>query len=425
MAAFDLTPKDKIIPGPSDWGRTAFTLPLADQDSQHVESLRDLGREYHVQLRLDPIDIHNNKWQSELMQDVYDASYPLKGVFAMKTSVKISKDWLGFWEVYSQVVIPSLTKRMETRMEGVRARAKARAAERKENFKDKGVSLRGVPIRSFHIRDNAAASISSMKKAINRVEFQTGAQINWEWLATYNPLAPKDELMEIIKNKEHWHAGVDGEGGVSVANMRAWKNKIATVIKVADIIVGFNEIEEDKPSSIAFVLMNVAPSGIAIVRLPRIATSATASMIHLFCQCFESTRIIHTVASDRMFICGDGFLDNLSARHHKLIYEFCESYLGSPNLCPFTLEYTHKDEYSHTVDMLMKVNSSIQRWRYEYYEKLLYTHEKLYKAASSRTFDEYIDNVLSDTYRDESKKWLAATCFNFFVEEIGACESSD
>jgi hypothetical protein len=410
MANFDLTPKTPTPPELTSWGSSSVNLPVADQDQNHVSSLRELERDFHVRVRLDSINIHKNTWPSELMQLVYLHSYPLRKLMETRTTVKISHEWLDYWEVFSQTIIPGWTSRMQKRVNAARERAVARARE-------VSISLRGIPVRTFHIRDDHAATIQTMQKAINRVEFETGAQINWDWLATYTPAATDADKLEHSKNKSKWNIGVDGEGRVSIANMRAWKNKIATQLKVVDIIIDNNTSEVDKPSGIAFVLMNLAAGGSATVLIPRIATTAIVAMIHLFTQCFENSNIIHTLAADHMHLTGTGFLDNLSSKQHKLLYEFCELYPDTDALSPFTSAYIESDAFTETLDKLMEINRAIQRWRYEYYEKLLLTYTKLYKSNASKTFTGYITQVLDDTYKDESQKWIVATNFNYFARD--------
>lgn len=416
MASFDITPTNRVVPGVASWGCISANLPVSEQDSNHVIRLRNLESEFHVRVRLDSIDIHKNVWSNDLMKAAYETSYPLRDLMLTKTTVKINREWLGYWEIYSQTIIPGLVKRMEKRMQATRDRAQLRAKVNKTTEKS-NVSLRGVPIRTFHIHDNHASSVQSMQKAINKAEFESGAQLTWEWLATYTPDATEADRIEHAKNKEKWTLGIDGEGDMNVANMRAWKNKIATSLKVVDVIIINNSNDADKPSGIAFALINLSASGSAIIRIPRIASTAMVSMIHLFAQCFESTKIIHTSADDRMYLYGEGFLNNLNSKHHKALYEFCELYQDSESMAPFTRDYLNSDQFLETLDKLLVINRAIQDWRYDYYEKLLGVYSKLYKSNARETFSGYITQVLDDTYKDESRKWVSATGFNFFAQE--------
>lgn len=417
MAVFELTPKVKLMPGIKSWDIVSGNIPVLEQDNDHVTSLRKLESEFGVRMRFDSIDIHKNTWPSQLMQTVYNHSYPLRNLLRSKTTVKVNREWLGYWEVYSRTIIPGLTQRLNRRINAARESAMQRARERKEDYKEQPVNLRGIPVRTFHVCDNRASSVTTMQKAINKVEFETGAQINWDWLATYTSKIDSTERLEVLKNKERWSPGVDGEGGISTANMRAWKNKIATALKVADMIIINSGNEDEQPAGIAFTIMNLAAGGSAVIRISRIANTAIISMIHIFTQCFETSRLIHTVADDRMYLCGEGFLDNISSKYQKMLYEYCDIYPGSLSSSPFAREYLASDQFLETVDHLMDVNVKIQGWRYDYYEKLLKMYSKLHKSSAGKTFDDYVENALDEAYRDQSDRWAAATGFNFFLRE--------
>lgn len=390
-AEFDITPKAIIVPTQPNWGCNIATLSVSEQNTNNVEGLRELEREFYVRVRLDSINIHNNKWMNSLMQQIYEKSYPLRSII---DNCNVSREWLVFWEIYSKYFTPQLIAKLQKR-----AGSSARIANR----------LKGTPLRSFHSHDNDSSSINSLQKAISRVELEAGSQINWEWLATYTSL----DIQEIAKNKSRWIKGVDGEGATTVANMRAWRNKIITSLKSVELIVSCNKNEEEIPSEIAFALINLGIGGGAIILIPRIASTAIVSMIHLFSHCFESTKIAHTMALDYMFLCGQSFLGNLTGKHHKMLYEFCDKYPGSPNISPFTAQYMSTDFFTDTVDKLVNVNNVIQEWRFAYYEKLLSTYSKLYKGAAAKSFENYVDNVLDDTYSDESEKWAIDTGFTF------------
>lgn len=413
MFSIDITPPVKIVPGIASWGRTVTELPITGQDITNIENLRDLEHEFGVKIHLDPVDVYNNKWSTDLLQNIYSASYPLKEIFTLDTTVKVTREWLMYWELYSQYLVDYFTNRIKNKEKFMIGKAKARAAENKIEYKEKPISKLGINIHSFHSRDNSGASVSALQKAINHVEFNTNAQIGFDWFSTYTANTTESEIIEIEKNKSKWNGGVDNNGEFSVTNMRVWKNKITTTLKTADVIIANAKTENDITLCIAFVLMNIAPNGIAFVRLPKLSTTATASMIHLFSQCFEKSEIIHTVAMDRLYLCGENFLGNILSRHCKFLYEFCEIYT-SVNISPFIQQHVSGENFLYTVDKLIEVNTAIYKWRYDYYEKLLYNYSKLHKSASAMTFDDYINTVLERSYPDESKKWIDKTNFNFF-----------
>lgn len=398
---FDITPAEKTVPPVTSWGRAILATPLTDQDTSHIESLREMERSYHTRLRLNSADIFDNKWGDELQQEVFDMSYPLRDLLEISSIKK--KEWLLFWEIYSIYVIKPLSTQYESRKADLRNRGKSRGGP--------AVSLKGIPFRTFHIKDNSEHSVNCMRVAIHRIEYETHAQINWDWLATY---APSD----VVRDREQWLTGVDGEGGYSIANMRAWKNKINTIMRVADAIICHNDIVDETPSSIIFPLLNLNAGGIAIVQLPRISTSATVSMIHIFARAFESTTIIHTTALDRVYLCGNGFLDNITAKHQKLLYDYCNSYPGGQNMSPFSAEYVSGDEFSATVETVSGIVNKLNDWRYEFYDKMLHLCSELRKNAAARTFDKYTHNILSSAYADVSKRWISTTSFNLFGKLI-------
>jgi len=399
MISKDITPENKAIPDISVWVKTSTSTVLCEQNANFIEKLRRLEREFKVRSRLDPYDIHNNKWSSEMLQTVYEASYPLKPILESKTTIKISSHWLGFWEVFSQSIVPDISEKIEYRL-----------SENSQNSRVKRPS--GTTFRSFHIQDNFAESVHSLQKSLNKVEYSTHSQIKWDWLATYDD--GEKDLIEMQKNKDKWITGIDGDNGSSPANMRSWKNKIITRIKGVDIITSGDENEEDISSNIAFSLMNLSTGGYAVLKIPRIESTSAVSMIHLFSHCFERTKLFHTVADDKTFLYGSGFLNNLSSKHYKLLFAFCESSYESSNLSLFNNDHMYTDLFINTVEDLTKFSSKIHNIRYDYYAKLLNIYEKLYKSAANKTFESYEKNILDDAYPEKYNKWITATNFNFF-----------
>lgn len=403
MATFDLTPEVKTVPGRELWGRTPIVgLPVSEQDNINAISLRDLEDEYRVHVRLDSANIHNTIWVTPLTKKIYAASYPLGRLLNTDTTLKISRETLGYWELYSRGFVDNLSQRLKNRA----AAAKAKGGPYAQN--------RSVPMRSFHIQDLQKSSIQTIQKSINRVEFNSSTQINWDWLATYSSESAVDSI-EHIKEKSKWSMGVDGEGAVNVANMRAWKNKINTSLRVLDVFVGNSKNEDDVANSIAMSLINLLPSGFAFIFIPRISSASVVAMIHLFSQCFEKTQLMHMVAEDKMYLVGEEFLGNLKAHHHKLLYEFCEASTGASNLTPFSSEYVGGAQFTETVEKCVGINHAVHAWRYDYYEKFLKANRVLSKSASAKTFERYTDTYLLDYYKDTSEQWISATGFIFIA----------
>jgi hypothetical protein len=111
-----------------------------------------------------------------------------------------------------------------------------------------------------------------------------------------------------------------------------------------------------------------------------------------------------------------GFLSNLSAKNLKNLNTYCENEPSASDQIPFTLDYTQTDPCVETIDRLLGVNKFVHEWRYEYYDKFLNVHNRLIKAAGAEMFQAYIENAVTDQFRDESDRWIKVTKFNLFAE---------
>lgn len=395
ILTFDLTPQYKIVPT-GVWGRSAPALMTSSQDIINIESMRELEQYYGIRARLDSISINKNKWPTDIMRQIYESSDPLRELREAKTTVKLTPEWLTFWEVYARTLTPSLIARMQRR----------RSAK-------KGPP-RPLPFRTLHVHDNGSESVSTMQKVINKVEFEGGMPLAWDWLAIAGPRPTHAETIEMVKDPR-WLKSPEGDT-ISVGNMRSWRNKISIGLKTLDAIIIDSKAEEDTAASIAFALINIGAGGSVIISLPRVAAASVVSMIYLLAQCFEKTTLIHTMAEDRMFVYGDNYLAALTAKHHKMLYEYCELEPGATNQSPFVSAHVESAEFGEILDKVIVANTSIQRWRYEYYDTLLTINDHLVKSVSNATFENYIGTYLADRYKDESKRWIATTGFNFFAQ---------
>lgn len=441
--SLDITPAVKKIPDRSEWGRSALETTLDEQSSVYIDDINNLSRKYHVRGRLNPSDVYDNKWNVLLsgpIQQVVLASYPYD-----KKPNSIDAEWLCCYSLYQEVLSPAITERItagaEMRKPGpiiTRGTVEALIVKRR---------IHELILRSFHIHDTNAISVRTLGKVINEVETNTNSVIKWEWLgqrpgrlvdkpkvrriSAVGDMAVGDMAVgdmavgsvttmntttsDIIKggndtpldhdskwnDPAKWITGADPTGQISLTNMRSWRNLILIRMKTADIIVEINVLDDDRPSAIAFALMNIAPSGVVILNVGKISTTATAAMIHLFSHCFEKTFIHHTKALDRVFLCGVGFLNNLTNTHHKLLYEFCEFYTDAANTTPFTYNYVNSEPFVKTLSILTGIKNKIQDWRYNYYERLLAIHEKLRVSTSAKLFEDYVDTVLNEEYKKD------------------------
>ena len=150
--------------------------------------------------------------------------------------------------------------------------------------------------------------------------------------------------------------------------------------------------------------------------LPKIADAATVSMIQLFSNCFDVTKIYHMVATDRMYITGEGFLDNINAKQIKILYDFCESIGSTANTNLFSTTYINGDEFIKTNTSLHDINNRVYAWRIHYYDKMFNLYEQINKSRSAKVFDGYIDKIANESYEDQTDQWIRATNFVFVTE---------
>jgi len=401
MAEFDITPQYRTVPGYASWTPHPANDMFGEQYMNHLGSITNVEREHRMN-NLNPIDVYGNSYQNTTLQKIKAASWPLRSIVDKTVTVPVNPEWLTYWELYYRTIISTLQTK-------ILLRKKAAAHTRK--IADPSSIRTDMKYRSFHIADDNGMSIRSIQKALNRVEFLAGAQITHEYMATYTTQV--DEILR-AKDPSRWTMGIDGEGRCTVGNMRAWKNKIATTLKAVDIIV--SNASEDTANVIAFTLINLALGGTALLYLPKIADAATVSMIHLFSNCFDVTKIYHMVATDRMYITGEGFLDNINAKQIKILYDFCESIGSTANTNLFSTTYINGDEFIKTNTSLHDINNRVYAWRIHYYDKMFNLYEQINKSRSAKVFDGYIDKIANESYEDQTDQWIRATNFVFVTE---------
>jgi hypothetical protein len=200
--------------------------------------------------------------------------------------------------------------------------------------------------------------------------------------------------------------GVDSSNKFNVSNMRAWKNNIDIALKPIHTIISNYEV--GLPSVIIFTLMNLSIDGSAYVLLPYIKTSALVSAIHLFSMCFKTAEILHTIANDKIYLCGNNLEKKIDT---DKFYKFCSNYPNYYDVTMFTKEYIITEVFDNTIDNILMFNNKTNAWRYKYYEKLLVLTNKLKSSASSKIFAKYDENLLSSYYKEKSDKWIQATNF--------------
>ncbi len=403
MSEFDLSPKNRSIPPPNIFQRTAVTFPLDELYHVHLDSLASLLHRFRVRHQLSPTDVYETAFTyDDLLQKIQKKSYPLGLLLQQHTAFPITREWLMYFELYSRFLYVPLG----TRMEAIAKDAANRRDVRKSDYIEHGIQR--TPIRTFHIGDNTGESIAAMGKILNKIEFNSQTTIGHSYLATYTPTRNQQEQILHTKARPHWIIGSDGEGRPT-NNIRSWANSIASSIKVVDVLI--SAIEVDTSYVIAFALLNLAPSGHAFINIPMITDAASITLIHLCSQVFTSVKILHTLSADRVFLCCSEYL-GISTPIKTKIMDWCER--GGESLGLFNLSYLETTEFVDTVEKLISYISAIYNFRYEYYEKLFEVYQQLIKSESANTFDGFVDTFLEEKYPDISKKWVTVLGFDYW-----------
>lgn len=409
MQTYELTPEVKSMP--KNWGLTNSILPVTDQNNENILKLKNLAKEFHAGIQLNGENIHKTNYTTDLLSLIYHYSYPLRGIEAnsLDNKIKTPKELLGYWEVYSYVVEYYFNDFINDKINVLESRSMSRAESQMIKYNGAEIKLRNINFRSFHIHDNLSSSILPLKRILNNVEAKYKLRIVWDWNASYIPSCVNTEQM---LNKNQWVVGADEDGDINVQNMHSWKNRILVNLKHVDAIIG-NEDKNNLPAQILFAVLNLDVNGLAIINLPKMADTSTVTAVYIFSQCFERTEIVHTQADDRTYLCGTKFIKKLSLKVQKLLYNFCDVCCGSESLAPFVREHLDSDHFLEMLVKIYDINAKIYESRYNYYEKLLITYNKLYRSAARITFSEYNENFLNDVYADQSKTWTDHTGFKF------------
>lgn len=357
----DITPAIKSVPNVEFWDLTKLDSPLSVQTTEYVNKVKEL--EKSVKSKLDPNNVFN----------AHAAKFPSKFTIYQKqnyflATLKKEPELLAYWELYNNTLFDYIVKKIEFRTETLNERGRSRAASRKADYQTKDILLRGLNLKSFHSGEGDGNSINSLKWVCTRAEYETRSQIIWNFAATYEP--------NICRRDNNWSSGADGTNRMSIDNMRAYKNKIAITIKKPDLIICNNKHADDVSLCIGFALINLAPGGSAIIRIPEITNYKVSSVIYLFTQCFESSSIKHLSADDRIYLYGDTFRKDIGIKQYKILNTFLETNDNSIGL--FTQAFTLKDEYIAFSTKLYEINEMVYNMRYTYYQDIInrYLEEK-------------------------------------------------
>jgi hypothetical protein len=464
------------IPSADAWESTPAQFPTEELYAAYIKDLAALQSKYRLRNTLCPDNFRGNRFANELLVKVVEYSRtatrklisdnvdithtPLTHTAGTHTagthmgSTQHSVQYYTYLELYRKVFSKVFINRIRTRYEDIKSKAVGR---RKAHLEEVGVKIKGVPLRSFHVLDNSGDSSKAFRITINYVEAETGSSIAWNHLSTYSHERTTYDRVEHVKDSTHWTKGVEGDG-TSLANIRAWKNKITTVLKNVDVIVinaqnvdtsagsggsagsvgsvgsigSVNSVGSvgsvssignvstdctDAPtdgedasfdftaSAISFVLMNLNSAGSAIIslRISSLANASTVSLVHLFALCFESSQVIQTVAEDRLFLCGSGFKSNVISRHYSHMVAACQTKNSI-----FSSEYMNGEAFTGTVEKLINVIRAASGWRLLQYKKMLEIYEKLSVSESTRLLRGHVEKVLEEYYPDDSSEWKAS-----------------
>lgn len=382
MFAVDIT-TESLLPDRSKWHVYATTTAINEQIMQQ-DDYTDVQDQFVAPITLNRYSIDRTRYNDELLQIIHVMRYPLRKLLTTPTMFKITKEWLGYWELYTTYYYPTIKDNIVKRITGRFAKPL-------------------YQLRSFHIHDANRHSIHTMEKLVNRLEYELSVKLDWRWLAT-----------SIDPTNEHYCSSVDNTCAINTNNMRAWQHKIQTSLTMVDLIVDNSTSNKQKPAAIAFALLNIRPGGTVFIQVPYIGTTAIVSMMYIFSKCFEEVKIIKLVAIDRVYLYGQGFLNNITETFAKRIMKFCDRYRGAENLSIFNSEITSSEAFSNFVEKLIMINQKVDHFRIAYY----YDMAGLYDYLADTHDESLIIDYLQNRFKDQSKKWLRKTKFNFFVTKI-------
>lgn len=409
---YDLTIKEHKLPPKECFKSSMSILMTADLESIYVKMLRDLERTYMVRVRLDSIDVYKTAWQNELMTKIREYVYPLRKLN------EENKDFLGRWEVLGLVYYPYINKKIKDIQS----------------------------INSFHIFDFGANSRRAMEKFVNMLdskikwnhltglfgEDQIKQSINKNKLKGSNSTKMQhyDELKNIINmygiditlteynkslkfNQKYSQNIIYGSESVCDKNIREWHSQVVNKLKrKLDVVFGDSKDENDNVGEMLFALMNLNIGGCAFIRISRIKSTSLITTMHLFMQCFKTTKLVHSIADDHTYLCGIDFIYKIDNQIYGYFYNFCTLSYESSSLSIFDSKYLKSDEFALSLDKIKNITEKVQTNRYKFYENVLRTYNRLYKSRASKTFQSYINTCLEKKYPDYSSSWAVETRYD-------------
>ncbi len=318
---------------------------LAALERAFEGDLERLARANKVRVVLNPYYTRCTKWPTDLLKNIHSASYPLR-------RISVKPQMLSYWEVLALTV-----GRANSGLFGREGRA----------------------VRAFVMSDKAGL----FRMALQLMAGDKGTEL--DMAVAY--VDGQDGGPERV-------GGVDGSGRVSAPNMRAWANKLATRGGGGKLNIVIGARCEDIEAEISFSLLNLVVGGAAIIALfpPDTTTGETMDalvpIITVFAACFEETTLRHTLADDRVFLCGVRFIG--PPESHKGIIALPEyDYAVATRLAAFIRR--------------------VHEWRLGEYKKILEINDELTKSMSTKLFAGRVVAYLESAYSNRGDEWVAMT----------------
>lgn len=354
---------------------------LSTQRRAYEASIDALAEKYGVSSRLDYDIVSDTKMATKIGRKVLTDSHPMRELRA-KYSLDRMVSWETFTRCFATPYIDMISKRRAAATAG-------KTVAHQEQFHPK------IKVRSFHV-GATDGELETMLRIINRVMQTSGARIEWVKLLVNCGGQLSDQYSQsLVKSAD----GCE----LTAANRRAWHNQMQITMKGMDFFIDTSRAR-GKLYSIVFALTSTSAGGHCVIALPGIGDSQLAFAVCLFVESFETTRILHSVIDDRVFLYGENFLSANQKGLAKL-EEIAAREDGHANYAPAL------EQFAPTVESLLRAYGAINNWRYNYYDRILAAAKHLTNSYSAATFDHYADTYISDHFPDDSQRWLAATDF--------------
>ncbi len=337
---------------------TPYNMPFDSQLTSYVESVKELARRTRFQFHYNAYDVYASTSKDEVGTRILAAAYPLK---------KILESWsdpmvLLQWELYYKTIYDYLANKI--------ASIEVPTGHR-----------RVIPWRTVFIGTTTGDIV---EKLINKLGHSKGATIHTQYLTL-----------------------------TAVDSLAKSRDVIMAALRIVDlIIVGLDTIIEDDTSIvrlIIFSILNIHVGGCILVKLPFIRSTAVVCVIALACMCFERTYVVHTVAADGLFLYCGNFLD--IHMNKAMLVKYVDAVANNAGLALFDEIYMRSAEFTKFATKLLDVNHQLFEWRYSVFYTITSTFHKIKKSPSNNNFAAYADQVLKETFADETKKWINAVDF--------------